>query len=186
MGTSPLWGHQLCPADPFRFIPPRELSRPFPGSPTAGGDFLSHKPREAEALFSPFLLVLEQTQTAKAPTLSPLGRAGASNSSTGLAGARAAGPARGEREEDGGGRNRHVHVFSWRERLFQQDLPREQGYHRAPLQHRDQLQDRVGPGRMGRCPREEMWDVRSGLEGISADPEGSVFHCGGREKSIGH
>lgn len=54
MGTSLLWGHQLCPADPFRFIPPRKVSRPFPGSPTAGGTFSATSQGKQKRFFPPF------------------------------------------------------------------------------------------------------------------------------------
>lgn len=99
-------------------MPPAELSPPFLSNPTAG-EFLSRK----EQLFPPpsqLCWRLSRLRQRRRPR-SPPGRAGARNSSSGLAGSReqlAQPKERHRGREDGGDRNRHVHVFSLRETTF--------------------------------------------------------------------
>lgn len=186
MGTSRLWGCQPCLPHRVQLIPPAassqmELSQPFPGNPTAG-EFLSHKLREA-AFFPPLCWRLSRLRQQRHPRSPP--RAGLEPATAAQAWLEqgAAGPAQGERE--GGWRRPkppRARVFMERDnfssRICQGNT--QPGYQRAPLLQRDRLQDTVGQQRgfwqSGICLRGETWNLRSGLKGISADPEGSVFH----------
>lgn len=178
-------------------MPPAKLSPLFLSNPTAG-EFLSHKLQKAAFFSSPTPLCwrLSSLRQRRHPR-SPPGKAGARNSSPGLAGSREQlGQPRERRggREDRGDQNRHVHVFSLRDNFSSMSCQRntQSGYLRAPLLRRDRLGDNVGQQRgslqAGICPRRETLVLHSGCKGISSDLDGFVFQWvggkGGKEHRL--
>lgn len=170
------WAHP-CPSHP-----PKGAVPAIPWQPHSWG--LAQPQTKGSCSLFP-LSLLGWSRHSKGTHAVPTGRAGASNSSTGLAGAGSSwSPGRegGRMEETESATCTcfHGERDNFSSRICQGNT--QPGHQRAPLLHRDQLQDCVGPGM---CPRGEMWNLHSGLKGISADPEGSVFcWVGGKGASV--
>lgn len=169
------------PADPPSSVISNGAVPAIPWQPHSWG--ISQPQAAGSSIFSPLCWRLSRLRQQRHPRSPP--RAGLEPATAAQAWLEqgAAGPAQGERE---GGRRRpkppRARVFMERDnfssRICQGNT--QPGYQRAPLLQRDRLQDNVGQQRgfwqSGICLRGETWNLRSGLKGISADPEGSVFH----------